>query len=88
VATEFYMGLVLAYQYPVEGSTIAELAAWAPSKNPWLIVPVICLDGLVSAFLAHFGATAIKSEVSPPCHALHAPPGVLILVPFVKILTT
>jgi len=88
LGTELFMGVVLAYQYPVEGSSITQLAAWAPPENPWLIVPVICLGGLASALLAHFGAEEIEGAVSPPCHALHAPPSVLILVPFEKIVTT
>jgi hypothetical protein len=71
---EWFMGAVLTYQYPVEGSSLAQLAAWTPPEIPWLIVPVICLGGLASALLAHFSAEEIEGAVSPAYQTLHSPP--------------
>jgi CIC family chloride channel protein len=89
LATEFFMGLVLAYQYPVEGSTIAELAAWSAPANPWLIVPLICIGGLASALLAHFGAEEIEGAGKDAAiHAFHREGVIRQRVPFLKGLAT
>ena len=89
LGTELFMGVVLAYQYPVEGSSITQLAAWAPPENSWLIVPVICLGGLASALLAHFGAEEIEGAGKDAAiHAFHHEGMIRKRVPFLKTLAT
>lgn len=49
----FFMEGIVGFDLPKEGQTVQEIGQWSSSANPWMILPVICLGGLLSGFLVY-----------------------------------
>jgi CIC family chloride channel protein len=84
IALEFF-----GYNAPVEGQSAAEIAQWMPPEAIWLIIPVICLGGLVSGLIASRYAPEIEGAGKDAAiNAFHHEGVIRARVPFLKAFAT
>jgi CIC family chloride channel protein len=89
IATQFFMGDILGYQFPQEGQSIQELATWTPPPHIWLLLPIICLGGLLSGFLVYtFAPEAEGHGTDAAIHAFHSEGKVRRRIPLLKAVTS
>jgi CIC family chloride channel protein len=89
LGTHFFMDLVLGYQMPQEGQSVLEIAQWTPSGSVWLILPVICLGGLISGLIVDKLAPEIEGPGKDAAiSAFHGEGSIRKRVPFLKALAT
>jgi len=88
IATAFFMGTLLGYNYPVESQTAAEIAGWAPPPVIWYILPIICFGALVSGILVFLLAPETEGHgTDAAIRAFHGEGKIRRRVPFVKAVT-
>lgn len=88
IATQFFMGTLLGYDYPVEGQTMAEIAGWAPPPVIWYLLPIICFGALASGILVFlFAPETAGHGTDAAIRAFHGEGKIRRRVPFVKAVT-
>ena len=93
----FYVGLeaaisavfsLLGYQMPAEGQTIDQITQWVPPASLWLLLPVLCLGGLLSGLIIYSLAPEAEGEgVEAAIKAFHGEGRVRKRIPFLKAIT-
>jgi CIC family chloride channel protein len=84
-----FMGSLVGFQMPLEGQTAVEIARWSPPAAFWLILPVICLGGLLSGIITHYLAPeAGGAGQDAAIRAFHKEGTIRRRVPFLKAIAT
>ncbi|MBP2144676.1 CIC family chloride channel protein [Methanofollis sp. W23] len=88
IGTRFCMGTIVGFQIPEEGQTMAEIALWSAPQDPWLILPVICLGGLLSGLLVYTYAPEAEGHgTDAAVKAFHGEGRIRHRIPLLKALT-
>lgn len=53
LGTAFFMEGIVGFNLSGEGETLQDINQWAPPDDLWMILPVICLGGLISGLLVY-----------------------------------
>ncbi|QSZ67948.1 chloride channel protein [Methanofollis aquaemaris] len=88
IGTRFCMGTIVGFHLPEEGQSMAEIALWSAPPNPWLIIPVICLGGLLSGLLVYTYAPEAEGHgTDAAIKAFHGEGRIRHRIPLLKALT-
>lgn len=88
IGTHFFMETIVGFDLPEEGQSIADIALWSPPETPWLILPVICLGGLLSGLLVYtFAPEAEGHGTDAAIRAFHGDGRIRHRVPLLKAIT-
>jgi CIC family chloride channel protein len=89
VGADLFMGSLVGFQMPLEGQLPDEIARWSAPSTLWLILPVICLGGLLSGIIAHSLAPEVGGAGQDAAiRAFHKEGTIRKRVPFLKALAT
>ncbi|TAJ44269.1 chloride channel protein [Methanofollis fontis] len=88
IGTHFFMETIVGYSLPEEGQSFTEIAMWSPPQSPWLILPVICLGGLLSGLLVYTYAPEAEGHgTDAAIRAFHGEGRIRRRIPLLKALT-
>ncbi len=88
IATDFFMGTCLGYNYPIEGQSPEEIAGWYPPPVIWYLLPIICFGALISGILVSYLAPETEGHgTDAAIKAFHGEGTIRRRVPFVKAIT-
>lgn len=88
LGTAFFMEGIVGFNLPKEGQIIQDISQWTPPEHLWLILPVICLGGLLSGLLVYTLAPEAEGHgTDAAIKAFHGGGRVRWRVPLVKAVT-
>ncbi|MDT8357245.1 MAG: chloride channel protein [Methanomicrobiaceae archaeon] len=87
-AGRFFLSDLAGLALPFEGQELALLSQWTPPGVPWLVLPVICLGGLLSGLLVYFLAPEAEgSGMDAAISAFHGGSQMRARTPLLKAVT-
>ncbi len=85
LGSAFFMEGIVGFNLPKEGQMVQDISQWASPENLWMILPVICLGGLLSGLLVYTFAPETEGHgTDAAIKAFHKGGRVRWRIPFIK----